>query len=1076
MKRSLLIIGLTLLLAGLATVSAQVRGISYTIAPAAEYTWYNNRSGLDEAFQVGGMLGIGFGEFVELRALYAQTINQTIDLGAFEVDEGLLDNSDVELSRYGGELKLNLSRGNFLPFLTVGAGVQDIGRTDLESSQTIYASAGLGLTLSASDRFTFNLEGKNLSYSYDAISDLLSEAERQVQNLGDGEFTLERFGNWSVGANLQFYLGGRRPGELSAVDEAYLDAFGKGGGFRLPLEVNLARVDFDDALPYRDTWLGGGNIGVDIGPYIGLRAFYLRAMQEDQVQLDFDPLAMYGGNIRLNLNPADRGIRPYLTLGGGYLDVDEGYVGREDQTVTSQGFATGGAGLVLGLGKTVQLNGSVKSLLISDVDIENLNTTSQLSTSWMYTTGLQFTIGGDRTDPEAVVEARIESELEAQRERLRAEMKEQERANQRERERLKQRYEQRIVELEEELNRAYNADTLDVELTVTLLQQIEQADSVLTELDRRGRVLAQKELRQEIRRQDSIDILFPDPYAPRQMPSPQPAQSTIPATVYERGLVLLSPEQLNQLLERVTGTPNRSEPANRAAAIPDTSLQRRIQRLNVRVARLEGTDAPATPASETASIETRLDSILTRLNRVERALRGQPATRTRSSAAAPADSTDRQIRESLQQLEARLRAIQQSEPEPDSTDILLRENLQQLERRLEATQEAATEPDSTEIRLRQSIQELEERLREAEQTQATPDSTTIGLRENIRQLEGRLAQAQLDSGPDSTTVAELRELRTEIQALQAAQREARSAAAQREVAAPADTTTANELRELREEIRTLRDLQQRRSASSDRNDASTTAPAEEQRRSDRELRAALSELTKEIRELRAEQNDYQDRLDALATDRTGIDYDELAAAIRRGSNETTVALIDDDMAAVTLEQKADTAARRQVRDLKEIEIERSGDYLADTSRAPTNIAYTGLSSFVGFNLGENDNNTLNFGLRWHYNLGPSGYFQFVPETFFGIGSPTNFGIFANGIGIVSKNILGAIRPYGGAGFGFMQMADGDTEDPDDTDFRPAFNLIFGTYLNVLGGRLYVDFTARNLFANNQVVAGYRFTF
>lgn len=1051
MKHSLPIIGLILLLAGLTPLSAQVRGISYTVAPAAEYTWYNKSSGLNEAVQVGGMLGIGFGEFVELRALYAQTIDQKIDLSAFEVDESLLDNRDVDLSRYGGELKLNLSRGKFLPFLTVGAGVQDIGRTDLESSQNIYASAGLGLTLSASDRFTFNLEGKNVSYSYNAIGDLLNEAERTAQNLGGSEFTLDRFGNWSVGANLELYLGGRRPGELSEIDEAYLNTFSNGSGLRLPLEVNLARVEFDDALPYRDTWMGGGNIGIDIGPYIGLRAFYLRAMQEDQVQLDFDPLAMYGGDIRLNLNRASRGVRPFLTLGGGYLDVNDEYIGRENQAVTSQGFATGGLGLILGLGRQLRLNGSIKSLLISDVDIEDLNTPSEISTSWMYTAGLEFSFGGNRPDPDAVVEERIENELSDQREQLRTRIQEQQRANQRERERLKQRYELRIAELEKRLNQAYNADTLNTELTVTLLREIEEADAVLTELDRRERQLAQKELRMEMRLQDSIDIFFPDPYAPVQpqpqpQAQPQPAPAALPASVYDKGIVLLSPEQLNQLLDRLTSISDRS----RTMPQPDSSLQRRIQLLNERIGRLEQSLAPTTapasaPKPETAPASTALDTILNRLNQLERAVQQQPT----EAIPAPADSTD----------------------------ILLRENLRRLEEQLEATQEAATEPDSSAIRLRQSIQELEERLRDAEREEAAPDSTSIGLRRNIRQLEEQLVQIQSTPSPDSPTIAELRELRTEMRALRDLQQKNQAAATPNELVTQPDTATVAELRELRAEIRTLRDLQQQdTSPPADQSIQAEVARVQaERRRSDRELRAALSELTKEIRDLRTQQNDYQNQLEALDTERPTIDYDELAIALRASATADTLTGTDEDSTTLALETEA-APAGRTVRDLEAIEIDRSGNFLADTTQTPSNMAYTGLSGFVGFNLGEDNNNTVNFGLRWHYNIGPSGYFQFVPETFFGIGSPTNFGIFANGLGVVQKNILDVLRPYAGVGFGFMQMADGDTEDPDDTDFRPAFNLIFGTYLKVLGGRLYADFTARNLFANNQVVAGYRFTF
>jgi hypothetical protein len=1005
MRHSLTFLALLLLATGIAPTSlrAQVRGISYTVAPAAEYTWYDSRSGLNEAFQVGGMLGIGFGEFVELRALYAQTVDQKVDLEAFNVDESLLANRDVELIRYGGELKLNLSRGKFLPFLTVGAGVQDLGRTDLESAQSIYASAGLGLTLSAADRFTFNLEGKNLAYSYDAVRNLLNDAERTAQNLDNTDFALERFGNWSVGANLEFYLGGRRPGELSAIDQAYLDAFANGSGLRIPLEVNLARIDFDDALPYRNAWLGGSNLGIDIGPYIGLRAFYLRAMQEDQVQLDFDPLALYGGDVRLNLNRASQGVRPFLTIGGGYLNVNEDYAGREGQTATSQGFATGGVGLVLGLGNTVRLNGSVKSLLISDVGIEDLNTTSQIRSSWMYSAGLQFSFGRRPADPEALVETRSADELSARRESLRNRIFAQQQANQRERERLRQRYELRITDLESRLNRAYAADTFDPELTVALLREIEQADSVLAELDRRERSLAQRELQQELRMQDSIDILFPDPYARPQPPLPR---AEPPAASYEKGLVVLSPAQLNALLDRLLLVREQQSPR------PDPYLERQIQSLAERIDSLERRPRPATappaPSTESVAPPSPLDTILQRLDQLERRLNAAPAA---APQAAVAPDSNRREQERLERVEERLRAMEQ---------------------------EAAREPDSTEIRLRESLRILEQRLREAEQTGTVPPGDTLGLRQSIRSLEEQLAPRPPSAGPDSATVAELRQLREEIRTLR-----------DRRPPTPAAVPTAT-----------------RRTAPD-----STLLVA--QRQANRELRATLSELTKEIRDLRAEQARYQDQLAEFAAARPARDAEVSAAAIAAIPADDTIAAAAD---STTTGIGSPDNPPRTVQALEDIEIERRGPYLADTTATPANIAYTGLSAFAGFNLGQNDNNTLNVGLRWHYNLVPRGYFQFVPETFFGIGDPTNFGLFANIVGVVQRDVLDVLRPYGGIGFGFMQMADSDSAAPDDAEFRPAFNLIFGTYINVLGGRLYADFTARNLFANNQFVTGYRFAF
>ena len=54
---------------------AQVKDISFTISPFAEYNWWDNKSGLENGTLVGGKLGFGFGEYIELRAVYAQSID-----------------------------------------------------------------------------------------------------------------------------------------------------------------------------------------------------------------------------------------------------------------------------------------------------------------------------------------------------------------------------------------------------------------------------------------------------------------------------------------------------------------------------------------------------------------------------------------------------------------------------------------------------------------------------------------------------------------------------------------------------------------------------------------------------------------------------------------------------------------------------------------------------------------------------------------------------------------------------------------------------------------------------------------
>lgn len=117
----------------------------------------------------------------------------------------------------------------------------------------------------------------------------------------------------------------------------------------------------------------------------------------------------------------------------------------------------------------------------------------------------------------------------------------------------------------------------------------------------------------------------------------------------------------------------------------------------------------------------------------------------------------------------------------------------------------------------------------------------------------------------------------------------------------------------------------------------------------------------------------------------------------------------------------------------------------------------------------------NFGDQFALNLGLRGYiqiantkFDIVPDVYFGLGSGTNFGINANVHYNLPTLLEGAINPYLGIGLGYNKVSDLGRFVP---------NYVLGTMLNkVLGGHLFVDYTIRGAFRNNQIAVGYRFNF
>jgi|GEM_PF-1998144 len=516
-------------------LSAQVSGISYTLSPSANYTFWDDKAGIGDGLLAGGHLGIGFGENVELRGMYLFGLGLERDFS--NVIEGRdlsgalgLAERDVNLSRYGGEVRLNIGRSRLLPFLTLGAGIQSIELDGGMKNEHIYASGGLGITVSIADRFSFKIEGKNTAYNFNPVRNLTTEEERSNLSLGENDFFNERMSNWSIGTGFTVYLGGRRPGTLSEVDQAYSQIFND--GFRnlsLIVEPTLSNISFDEALPYRDTYLGGASLGLDFGPYVGVRAFYLRNMDDNKINLDFDRMSIYGADFRFRLTSATTGISPFITLGGGYINLDDDYIGRENSSAVlmSQAFASGGLGASINLSRNFSIVGSYKALLTTGSDVEDLESTDQIRTSNQFSAGINLAFGKKAKRPEAMfVSTANDQMMRAQTEASLAQqtaLADQAKRNAEATRQLKNDYEERISLLREDLEMARSKqDTAAID---SLMAIIEKNEDVVDELGDREELLNREvdaayqktaDMQTEMTRQNNRP-------APAPSPAPAPA-------------------------------------------------------------------------------------------------------------------------------------------------------------------------------------------------------------------------------------------------------------------------------------------------------------------------------------------------------------------------------------------------------------------------------------------------------------------------------------------------------------------------------------------------------------------------
>lgn len=427
--------------------SSQVQDLSYTLSPMGEYTMWGDRAGLADGFAVGGKLGFGFGQYVELSGTYLQALKlktSFIDYGIPDFSESLFSARDVDWQRYGGELRLNLSKGVVLPFLTVGSGIQ---RTELvvpQSANTlneqIFIDLGAGVVLSVADRYTLSLALKNNQYRFNSIRDLMTESDRSRLGIVVDDYETEKIVNWGLNASLQFYIGGRDPKKMSEIDKAYRRTFGNGlRGISVPIEPVAGKINFHENLPYRNTWYAGGNIGINLGSYIALRGFYWQALEDEKFR-NFDDLSLYGGEAKFNLNTG-QGITPFLILGGGFLDVKDSYVPKPGMTADDQPFAVGGAGLSLPLSPYFNLFGGVRAILLTQEDLDDLAQPGDVLTSWNYHFGMRLIIG-----------QKAEKAGEIVKRSLALEMNEQQRIYEETKNELQEKHDQKVAILKKQLD------------------------------------------------------------------------------------------------------------------------------------------------------------------------------------------------------------------------------------------------------------------------------------------------------------------------------------------------------------------------------------------------------------------------------------------------------------------------------------------------------------------------------------------------------------------------------------------------------------------------------------------------
>lgn len=175
-----------------ANAHAQMKDVTVTLQPTVSYTWFDNNAAIEDGVMYGGRVGFGFGEALELRAIYEKSNDLKNTVNGFDIfSEDFVNNfnsRNVDIERFGGEFKANIpTRGTFVPFFTFGAGVQKLNvdvaaigaPSNQQKTEQIYANLGLGTQIKLGQRLFLNLEAKNTTFNLDPASVLYQEGQDQ---------------------------------------------------------------------------------------------------------------------------------------------------------------------------------------------------------------------------------------------------------------------------------------------------------------------------------------------------------------------------------------------------------------------------------------------------------------------------------------------------------------------------------------------------------------------------------------------------------------------------------------------------------------------------------------------------------------------------------------------------------------------------------------------------------------------------------------------------------------------------------------------------------------------------------
>lgn len=387
--------GSSVLLAMAAATEARAQGVRLTLAPAAEYVWWDKTTGIEDGTLFGGRLGADFGSLLSVSGYYHRGTGFGVQRDSLSSAGQLLvgpRQTNTGVSTYGGNLALRLSSARLAPFISAGAGIIRFEPDSVKRVEQINYRYGGGFQYDASSniRAMVMVEDSRFRLAPGA----LFPAEPGSMPFADRQATRS---NWTVSAGLGVAVGGS-----VGDDDPETERWSMGS---VPIEPFVGRLEFDDPSMPRQA-LAGVRTGVDFGQYVGLRGFYWQGRSSDLKERQ--DMQSYGGEAQFNFTRS-RGPSPFLVLGAGRLDYGEDYRDNAGRTREDETALIVGAGVALRLADAFRLNIAVRDYVRGPQELDSLSSIDKLTNNFMYTVGLGIDLGRSRSDVVAPRDERMTS-------------------------------------------------------------------------------------------------------------------------------------------------------------------------------------------------------------------------------------------------------------------------------------------------------------------------------------------------------------------------------------------------------------------------------------------------------------------------------------------------------------------------------------------------------------------------------------------------------------------------------------------------------------------------------------------